>query len=141
METEKNPLEAVPTMMIDTLEKSQSATQSYLDLVEKTMRRYPNANEKQVGDFKAYVEKRGRQSRLHWQAPARKGFPGSVSHSGRVLSISVEGRRRRRNSIRHQDGCVFQSIKIGSVFASALVMIWAAITVRRFALNAGVSRP
>ena len=44
-------------MMIDTLEKSRSATQSYLDLLEKTMRGVPNSNERQIGDFKAYLER------------------------------------------------------------------------------------
>ena len=58
MKDENNPLEAVRTMMIDTFEKSRSATQSYLDLFETTMRSIPNANEDQVGAFKAYV---GRQ--------------------------------------------------------------------------------
>jgi hypothetical protein len=55
MKAENNPLEAVRTMMIDTFEKSRSATQSYLDLFETTMRSIPNANEDQVGAFKAYV--------------------------------------------------------------------------------------
>jgi hypothetical protein len=55
--TEKNPLEAVRAMMIDTLEKSQSATRSYLDLLDKTMRGFPNANEQQIGEFKAYIER------------------------------------------------------------------------------------
>jgi hypothetical protein len=57
MEAEKNPLEAVRAMMIDTLEKSRSATQNYLDLFETTMRSFPNAKEDQVGAFKAYVER------------------------------------------------------------------------------------
>lgn len=57
MEAEKNPMEAVRAMMIETLEKSRSATQNYIDLFEKTMRGFPNANEAQVGTFKAYVER------------------------------------------------------------------------------------
>ncbi len=57
MEAEKNPLEAVRAMMIDTLEKSRSATQGYLDMFEKTMRSFPNAKEDQVGDFRAYIER------------------------------------------------------------------------------------
>jgi hypothetical protein len=55
--TDKNPLETVRAMMIDNLEKSRSATQSYLDLFEKTMRGFPNAKEDQVGAFKAYIER------------------------------------------------------------------------------------
>jgi hypothetical protein len=57
MEVEKNPLEAVRAMMIDSFEKSRSATQSYLDLFEKSVRSFPNAKEDQVGAFKAYVER------------------------------------------------------------------------------------
>src|ERR1700757_5347121 len=57
MDPEKNPLEAVRAMMIDTLERSRSATQSYLDLVEKTMRGFPNAKKEQIGDFRAYIER------------------------------------------------------------------------------------
>src|SRR6185437_9886353 len=57
METGKNPLDAVRAMMIDTLEKSRSATQSYLDMFETTMRNFPNAKQDQVGEFKAYIER------------------------------------------------------------------------------------
>jgi hypothetical protein len=57
VEAEKNPLEAVRAMMIDTLEKSRSATQNYMDLFEKTMRSFPGANEAQLGTFKAYIER------------------------------------------------------------------------------------
>jgi hypothetical protein len=57
MATENNPLEAVRSMMIDTFEKSRSATQNYLDLVEKTMRGFPNAPEEKIGVFKAYIER------------------------------------------------------------------------------------
>jgi hypothetical protein len=57
MADEKNPLEAVRAMMIDTLEKSRNATQNYLDLFETTMRGIPNAKEDQIGAFKAYIER------------------------------------------------------------------------------------
>jgi hypothetical protein len=40
MEAENNPLEAVRSMMIDTVEKSRTATQSYFDLFEKTVRSF-----------------------------------------------------------------------------------------------------
>ena len=56
-EAENNPLEAVRSMMIDTVEKSRTATQSYFDLFEKTMRNFPNAKEDRAGAFKAYVER------------------------------------------------------------------------------------
>ena len=57
MEAKNNPLDAVRTMMIDTFEKSRTATQSYFDLFETTMRSFPNAKDDQVGAFKAYVER------------------------------------------------------------------------------------
>jgi hypothetical protein len=57
MATENNPMEAVRSMMIDTFEKSRSATQNYLDLVEKTMLGFPNAPEEKIGAFKAYIER------------------------------------------------------------------------------------
>ena len=57
MEVEKNPFEAVRAMMLENLEKMGGATQSYIDMVEKTMRGFPGANEEQIGTFKAYVER------------------------------------------------------------------------------------
>ena len=57
MATDKDPLEAVRAIMIDNLERSRSATQSYLDTFEKTMRSFPNAGQDQVAEFKAYIER------------------------------------------------------------------------------------
>jgi len=57
MEADKTPLEAVRAMMIDTLEKTRSATQNYLNLFETTMRGFPHAKEDQVGAFKEYMER------------------------------------------------------------------------------------
>ena len=57
MEVEKNPFEAVRAMMLENLEKVGGATQSYIDMVEKTMRGFPGANEEQIGTFKAYIER------------------------------------------------------------------------------------
>ena len=45
----KNPFEAVRAMMLENLEKVGGATQSYIDVVEKTMRGFPGANEEQIG--------------------------------------------------------------------------------------------
>ena len=53
-----NPFEAVRTMMLENLEKVQSATQSYIDTVEKAMRGFPGANEEQITTFKAYLERK-----------------------------------------------------------------------------------
>jgi len=57
MAGETNPLESVRAMMIETLEKSKNATQSYIDLVERTMRGFPMADGDRVTAFKAYVER------------------------------------------------------------------------------------
>ena len=57
VEAEKNPFEAVRAMMLENLEKVGGATQSYIDMVERTMRAFPGANEKQIGTFKAYIER------------------------------------------------------------------------------------
>src|SRR3984893_1903205 len=53
-----NTLEALRTMMLENLEKVQSATQSYIDTVEKAMRGFPGANEDQIATFKAYLERK-----------------------------------------------------------------------------------
>ena len=58
MGDEKNPFEAVQAMMLENLEKMQGATQSYIDMVEKTMRGFPGANEDQITTFKAYLERK-----------------------------------------------------------------------------------
>ena len=57
MEAQKNPFDAVREMMIENLEKAQKATQSYVDLIDKTMRGFPNANEEQISTFKAYIDR------------------------------------------------------------------------------------
>ena len=43
--------------MLENLEKVGGATQSYIDMVERTMRAFPGANEEQIGTFKAYIER------------------------------------------------------------------------------------
>jgi hypothetical protein len=53
-----NPFEAVRAMMLENLEKVQSATQSYIDTVEKAMRGFPGANNDQIATFKAYIERK-----------------------------------------------------------------------------------
>jgi len=57
MEAEKNPFEAVRTMMLENLEKIGGVTQNYIDTVERTMRGFPGANQEQIGTFKAYIER------------------------------------------------------------------------------------
>jgi len=57
MEAEKNPFEAVRGKMLENLEKVGGVTQSYIDMVERTMRGFPGANEERIGAFKAYFER------------------------------------------------------------------------------------
>jgi len=57
METEKNPFEAVQAMMLENLGKVGGATQGYLDMLERTMRGFPGANQEQISTFKAYIER------------------------------------------------------------------------------------
>ena len=57
VETEKNMLETMRGMMIDNLEKSRKATQSYIDLLDKTIRGFPTTNGAQADAFKAYIER------------------------------------------------------------------------------------
>jgi hypothetical protein len=57
MATEKNPFEALQAVMLENLEKVGGATQSYIDMVERTMRGFPGADEEQIGTFKAYLER------------------------------------------------------------------------------------
>jgi len=54
----KNPFEAFQAMMLQNLDKVQSATQSYIDTVEKVMLGFPGAKEDQIADFKAYLERK-----------------------------------------------------------------------------------
>lgn len=57
METDKNPFDAVRSMMLDNLDKAKGAMQSYVDLLEKTMQGMPGANQEQIGSFRSYIEK------------------------------------------------------------------------------------
>jgi hypothetical protein len=57
MGDEANPFEAFRAMMFENLEKVQTATQSYIDAVEKAMRGFPGANEDLITNFKAYLER------------------------------------------------------------------------------------
>jgi hypothetical protein len=53
-----NPFEAVQAMMLENLERVQSATQSYMDTFEKAMRGVPGANDDQITTFKAFIERK-----------------------------------------------------------------------------------
>jgi hypothetical protein len=92
METEKNPFEAVRAMMLENLEKVGGATQSYLDMVEKTMRGFPGANEEQIGTFKAYIERQVATNREFAEKllSAKDSVPREgVSYRGALLASDV----------------------------------------------------
>ena len=57
MEAEKNPFDAIRAMMLENLERVGIATQTYIDMVERTMRNVPGANQEQIGTFKEYIER------------------------------------------------------------------------------------
>src|SRR6516162_3476449 len=79
-----NPFEAVRAMMLENLDKVQSATQSYIDMVEKAMRGFPGAKQDQITDFKAYIER---------QVAANRDFVERLLHAKdfqEVFRIQVE---------------------------------------------------
>ena len=57
MEAEKNPFDAIRAMMLENLERVGVATQTYIDMVERTMRNVPGANQEQISTFKEYLER------------------------------------------------------------------------------------
>jgi len=57
MEAEKNPFDTIRAMMLENLERVGVATQTYIDMVERTMRNVPGANQQQIGTFKEYIER------------------------------------------------------------------------------------
>lgn len=76
METGKDPFEAVRAMMHENLERVGGATQGYLDMLEKTMRGFPGANQEQISTFKTYVERQVATNRDFGEKLLRaKDFP------------------------------------------------------------------
>ena len=57
MATEDNPFEAVRAMMLENLERVGLATQTCIDMVERTMRNVPGANQEQIRTFMEYTER------------------------------------------------------------------------------------
>src|SRR6516165_1619747 len=96
METEKTPFEAVRAMMLENLERVGLATQTYIDMVERTMRNVPGANQEQIRTFMEYTERQVAANRDFCEKLLRaKDFQGRIPHSGRVLSVPVVARRCR----------------------------------------------
>ena len=112
METEKDPFEAVRAMMHENLEKVGGATQSYLDMLEKTLRGFPGANQEQIGTFKAYIERQAAANRdFVEKLLSAKDFQEAfrLPHSGRILSVPVESLRGGCNSDWRKDGWLVQT--------------------------------
>ena len=57
MEAEKSPFEAVRAMMLENLERVGLATETYIDMVERTMRNVPGANQEQIRTFVEYIKR------------------------------------------------------------------------------------
>jgi hypothetical protein len=57
MEAEQEPLDALRAMMLENLERVGFATQTYIDMVERTLRLFPGANQEQMRIFREYIER------------------------------------------------------------------------------------
>ena len=57
MDPAKNPLDIARAVMIETVERSRSVSQAYIDLFERTMKGLPNAHHEQIATFKNYLER------------------------------------------------------------------------------------
>ena len=112
MADQANPFEAFQAMMLQNLEKVQSATQSYIDTVEKAMLGFPGAKEDQIADFKAFLERKVAANRDFVEKLLRaKDFQEAIRFESRILSVLIEGRRRRRKPNRRQNGERIQPLK------------------------------
>ena len=77
--------------MHENLEKVGGATQSYIDMVERTMRAFPGANEEQIGTFKAYIERQAAANRDFCEKLLRaKDFQDALAFRSN-FSVPVEG--------------------------------------------------
>src|SRR3974377_644107 len=56
MEAEKL-FDTVRAMMLENLERAGFATQMYVDMVERTIRLFPGANQEQIRIFREYIER------------------------------------------------------------------------------------
>ena len=95
MGDETNPFEAVRAMMLQNVERMQNATQTYLDTVEKAMRGFPGANEDQITNFKAYLDRQVAANRdfleklLHAK-DFQEAFRIQVEHFQSQLRVAAE---------------------------------------------------
>jgi hypothetical protein len=92
METEKNAFDAVRAMMLENFEMAAGATQTYVDMVEKTMRAFPGANEDQIGTFTAYIEQQVAANRHFGEKLLRaKGFQEAFGIQAEYLQYQLRG--------------------------------------------------
>ena len=100
----ENSFDAVRAMMLENVERVGFVTQIYVDLAVRIMRLFPGANEELIRTFKEYIERQVATSREFMERLLRaKNFSGGPRHSGRALSVSVDGGRRGDNSDRRMD--------------------------------------
>jgi hypothetical protein len=99
-----NPFEAVQAIMLENLEKVQSATQSYIDTVEKAMRSFPGANQDQITDFKAYLDRKAAANRdfvekLLRAKDLQEAIRIEVEYFRSQLKAAAEDARQIRNKL------------------------------------------
>jgi hypothetical protein len=96
MEAGKNAFETVRGMMLENLEKVGGVTQSYIDMVERTMRGFPGGNEEQIGAFKAYIKRQAAANRDFCEKLLRakdfqEAFRIQVEFCESQLRVAAEG--------------------------------------------------
>jgi hypothetical protein len=91
--------------MLENLEKVQSvATQSYIDTVEKAMRGFPGANQDQITDFKAYLDRKAAANRdfvekLLRAKDLQEAIRIEVEYFRSQLKAAAEDARQIRNKL------------------------------------------
>ena len=95
MEAEKSPFDAVRAMMLENLERVGFVTQIYVDMVERTMRLFPGANQEQIRTFKEYVQRQVATNRDFMESLLRaedfqEAFRIQVEHLQSQLRTAAE---------------------------------------------------
>jgi hypothetical protein len=108
MENKNDPFEAVRAMMHENLERMGGATQGYLDMLEKTMRALPGANQEQISTFKEYIERQVASNQDFGERLLRaKDFPEAL----RIQAEYFQSQLR---------ACVGDAAQIGAKVAGSL---------------------
>jgi len=110
MAAEENPFEAVRVMMLENLERVGLATQTYIDMVERTMRNVPGANQEQIRTFVEYIERQVAANRDFGEKLLRAKDFQEAFRTGRVLSGPIEGRHFGCSSDWRKDGWLVQYV-------------------------------